>query len=95
MIQGDAWWENETLPVPSSLAAFACLGTRSSCTPSSAEQSDYHNDDDASMMLMMIVTMMKVMVVMMFIKRWTAIYRLGLDPCLVLFPGLMLGLFII
>ena len=46
MIQGDAWWENETLPVPSSLAAFACLGTWSSCTPSSPEQSDYHNDAD-------------------------------------------------
>ena len=46
MIQGDAWWENETLPVPSSLAAFARFGTRSSCTPSSPEQSDYHNDAD-------------------------------------------------
>ena len=46
MIQGDAWWENETLPVPSSLAAFSRFGTRSSCTPSSAEQSDYLIDAD-------------------------------------------------
>ena len=46
MIPGGAWWENETLPVPSSLAAFARLGTWSSCTPSSPEQSDYHNDAD-------------------------------------------------
>ena len=46
MIQGGAWWENETLLDPSSLAAFACFGTRSSCTPSSPEQSDYHNDAD-------------------------------------------------
>ena len=40
-------WENETLPVPSSLAAFAGLGTWSSRSPSSAEQSsDYDHDND-------------------------------------------------
>ena len=47
------------------------------------------------MLTMVMVMMMMVMVVMLFINRWTASYRLGLDPCLVLFPGLMLGLFMI
>ena len=45
--QDDAWKEDETLPdVSSSFPAFACDWSRSSCTPSSAEQSDNHDDDD-------------------------------------------------
>ena len=39
--------ENETLPVPPSLVPLPCLWTRSSSTPSSAEQSDYHHKDDS------------------------------------------------
>ena len=45
--QDDAWEEDETLPdASSSFPAFACVRSRSSCTPSSAEQSDNHDDDD-------------------------------------------------
>ena len=45
--QNDAWEEDETLPdASSSFPAFACVRSRSSCTPSSAEQSDNHDDDD-------------------------------------------------